>query len=189
VYTWGMNRPSWLEAEGTFHCDLCDQEVPLSRQGPHLSVHTRQAQARYEYPKGPKKPHEWKVCPVCGETKLIPVKNQTCSRRCSRLGELNPAWLGDDALASSARFRAHYYFGEMPELCEDCGQEPPKHRHHIDENTYNNDPSNITFLCVKCHRRRHRHPRPACERCGRACPRPTAKFCSRECWRLQKGGQ
>ncbi len=35
-----------------------------------------------------------------------------------------------------------------------CGSEA-KERHHIDRNTKNNDPTNIEFVCVPCHKARH----------------------------------
>jgi hypothetical protein len=40
--------------------------------------------------------------------------------------------------------------------CERCGLKEAKHRHHIDENTKNNDRENILFLCPGCHRKEHR---------------------------------
>ena len=36
-------------------------------------------------------------------------------------------------------------------LCERCGEEPAKDRHHIDGNTAHNARANLTFLCRRCH--------------------------------------
>ena len=39
----------------------------------------------------------------------------------------------------------------LPELCERCRSSKPHDRHHIDGNPRNNTPSNIAFLCRRCH--------------------------------------
>lgn len=40
--------------------------------------------------------------------------------------------------------------------CEACGaQDVRLHVHHIDEDPFNNTPSNLSTLCVGCHRRSH----------------------------------
>jgi hypothetical protein len=39
----------------------------------------------------------------------------------------------------------------LPDLCERCTLVPPRDRHHKDGNPRNNDPSNIAFLCRRCH--------------------------------------
>lgn len=54
--------------------------------------------------------------------------------------------------------------------CQDCGRvEPPLHAHHLDEDYFNNDPSNLTLLCSPCHGRRHRQvlPKRPCRICKR----------------------
>ena len=38
----------------------------------------------------------------------------------------------------------------LPEKCDECDS-PPLDRHHRDGNPQNNDPSNIAFLCRRCH--------------------------------------
>lgn len=48
---------------------------------------------------------------------------------------------------------------DMPKVCSSCGERPCEHcgrgpklvLHHIDENPRNNDPSNLTILCGRCH--------------------------------------
>jgi hypothetical protein len=58
-------------------------------------------------------------------------------------------YLGDAACIRTGRTRAEHMF-PVTEPCEGCGN-PKTERHHIDGNTLNNDRSNISFLCRKCH--------------------------------------
>lgn len=51
----------------------------------------------------------------------------------------------------AGRYKARKIYGTMPDLCEKCGNVPPVDRHHKDGNTFNNERSNIEFLCRKCH--------------------------------------
>lgn len=41
-------------------------------------------------------------------------------------------------------------------ICVDCNKIAMVEMHHIDNNTHNNDPENVVFLCHRCHLRRHR---------------------------------
>lgn len=70
-----------------------------------------------------------------------------------RCGERHHRWKGDDIEERSGRTRAERAFPVLGE-CADCGA-PALDRHHHDENTANNDPSNIVPLCRSCHVRRH----------------------------------
>jgi len=45
--------------------------------------------------------------------------------------------------------RAQAKFPEIG-VCEMC-PEPARDRHHIDGNTLNNEPGNVSFLCRRCH--------------------------------------
>ena len=36
-------------------------------------------------------------------------------------------------------------------ICESCNTNPAIDRHHVDNNTQNNERSNVQFLCRKCH--------------------------------------
>lgn len=66
-------------------------------------------------------------------------------------GAEHHAWKGDDVGSRSAHRRAELRFELQP--CEDCGNTKSE-RHHEDEDPTNNDPSNIKFLCRKCHMKR-----------------------------------
>ena len=65
-----------------------------------------------------------------------------------RLGADHHAWIGDKAKPKSGRSRALRRFPASP--CCVCGASKSD-RHHIDGNALNNEPSNISFLCRKCH--------------------------------------
>lgn len=66
-----------------------------------------------------------------------------------RKGPDNPAWKGDSVQEMAGRRRAQRLFPETGP-CTRCSA-PDSERHHVDGNTLNNDPSNIEFLCRKCH--------------------------------------
>lgn len=70
----------------------------------------------------------------------------------SKKGEKNHRWQGDDASEGAGRQRAQSIYPAEP--CEVCGNENG-HRHHKDRNPLNNNRSNIEFLCVSCHTKRH----------------------------------
>lgn len=65
--------------------------------------------------------------------------------------EEHPAYKGDAAKRGNHRARVRY-----PDLgaCQRCG-EPAELRHHVDEDTLNNEPENIEFLCRPCHVEHH----------------------------------
>lgn len=52
----------------------------------------------------------------------------------------------------SGRARARKLYPTLG-MCEFCGLVPAKDRHHKDENTSNNERSNIDFVCRSCHLR------------------------------------
>ena len=60
----------------------------------------------------------------------------------------NTNWMGDKATAHTGRRRAQEWFPLEP--CEVCGSDKSE-RHHKDDDTLNNDRSNIQFLCRKHH--------------------------------------
>ena len=62
-------------------------------------------------------------------------------------GQEHPRWLGDQITKQSGRSRALRWFPDGP--CEVCGS--PAERHHVDDNTANNDPANIRMLCRRHH--------------------------------------
>lgn len=75
-------------------------------------------------------------CPTCGGPKSYGA------RRCKNCPRV-------DVAANGHNFAKRWF--PMPELCEACEKVPPVDRHHRDGNSQNNDPSNIAFLCRRCH--------------------------------------
>lgn len=142
--------------ENSKKCPECDEIIsPISKMGPHISGHRRTQNAKYRYFNGDNKhPYELKSCEGCKKEDWIQTRQKFCSTRCSKMGELNPRWKGDEAKPSSARYRAHALF-EVFGKCSRCNEKEAKHRHHKDENTYNNILENIELLCASCHGREH----------------------------------
>lgn len=117
------------------------------------------------------RPTEEKTCSECGSAFSRAERRHsdeqwaarlTCGPRCQaararrlRQGPGNPSWAGDSPTSTSTRYtRAQKAIPEV-EPCEDCATEQRIHRHHKDKNTLNNDPTNIAFLCVRCHAALH----------------------------------
>lgn len=83
----------------------------------------------------------------------------------------------DLARVRAGRPEARRIFTEV-EPCGVCGEiKSNMHRHHRDENTHNNTPDNVVWLCAPCHRRGHtilpegiwnRAGLVACVSCGRS---------------------
>jgi len=106
------------------------------------------------------------VCASCGVTFLRQpafLRRRAvhyCSRACGvvgRRGQGSPLWKGEEAGKDAGRRRARTAFATQP--CAECGatvDQIPIHRHHVDGDTLNNDPSNIRFLCARHHQRTHR---------------------------------
>lgn len=65
-----------------------------------------------------------------------------------RFGAEHHGWKGNNITIASGRNRAERKFPSKP--CQMCGKRRAE-RHHVDENTANNDPANVVFLCRKCH--------------------------------------
>ena len=70
------------------------------------------------------------------------------SRRIKK-GDQHPNWKGDLASIKSGRSRALRKF--TAKSCEKCGRKDDLERHHVDGNTLNNNATNITILCPRCH--------------------------------------
>lgn len=66
-----------------------------------------------------------------------------------RRGPDHHCWAGDDISVKGGRARALRLYPEIGP-CASCGS-PRSERHHVDENTSNNNPDNILPLCRKCH--------------------------------------
>lgn len=73
---------------------------------------------------------------------------ESARRRASKLGDKNPNWKGDNAPRDAGHARARYLYPDRP--CEKCAAEKAE-RHHKDDNTLNNAPDNVQFLCRRCH--------------------------------------
>lgn len=67
-----------------------------------------------------------------------------------KIGNKNPNWKGDSIAEHSGRFRAQRAFKELG-MCSRCSKKKATDRHHKDGDTRNNNPSNIAFLCRRCH--------------------------------------
>lgn len=110
-------------------------------------------------------------CPDCGGPKYryasfcskCKSKGERNSRYGATLGEETRRKMREAALARPRKPRmrrstrpeagrefARRWFS-LPAVCRRCGQAPPRDRHHQDANPHNNDPSNIDFLCRRCH--------------------------------------
>lgn len=66
-----------------------------------------------------------------------------------RVGSKNHMWKGDQASRGSGHCRAIRLYPDIGP-CAKCGN-PKSERHHLDDNTLNNDPANIAILCRRCH--------------------------------------
>lgn len=66
-----------------------------------------------------------------------------------RTGAEHHSWLGDGVSERGGRTRALRTYPDIGS-CSKCGA-PKAERHHKDQNTANNDPSNIEILCRRCH--------------------------------------
>lgn len=114
-----------------------------------------------------RQPNTTITCAECGASKTlymrpsVPIRfcSKTCSNRWTsknrkwkpRAGPEHHAWMGDAVSRKGGRARAlHAFPATLP--CVDCGN-PKGERHHIDDNTANNAPDNVVFLCRACHMR------------------------------------
>lgn len=79
------------------------------------------------------------------------IKGQPCRfllGHQTKIGPKHPGWKGDNCKQHTGRARAIKKFSI--DLCEKCLKKAID-RHHKDENTKNNDRSNLLFLCRRCH--------------------------------------
>ena len=91
---------------------------------------------------------------------------------------------------STHRKKARRY---MREACDACGGTSHLQVHHLDQNTANNDPSNLTTLCASCHARWHwrngkraLRKRSVCVVCGQ--PEHGLGYCQKHRQRFRKYG-
>lgn len=144
----------------TWNCPECDAEIvePV-RRGPHLSACRRSLNAKYKYFNGDTKhPYEFKACLTCNTKSWIQKRNDYCSQRCSKLGNLNPSSQRDShhGLTKVEYVRAHELvrrargnaFG-----CAHCGTNVQRVYHwaNISGDYWNTE--DYINLCVPCHDR------------------------------------
>jgi hypothetical protein len=88
-------------------------------------------------------------CPDCGGWK---AKKAYRCRACSpRPLEAAQARWNPDAKSGTKRKRARAVVPELGVTCSRCGEAKPLERHHVDGDTGNNDMTNISVLCRRCH--------------------------------------
>ncbi len=91
---------------------------------------------------------------ACNGTHVVPRSDiHRAKISANMMGAKNHRWSGDQASQQAGRLRAYKKF--VPDLCARCGAADKLHRHHRDENTLNNDPKNVEFLCATCHQHQH----------------------------------
>lgn len=127
-----------------------------------------------------------KACPMCGN--LFRGGNgkksaKTCSEKCASDFMSAQRILSDEVTIQAARGRANRHKGDLCERCGSCAVGRALHAHHKDRNPYNNDPSNIETLCVRCHWDEHRRKPMPCAECGSVFQpkNKSSRFCSRHC--------
>jgi len=76
----------------------------------------------------------------------------------NRKRDKNANWKGNNATAKSASARAQRWFKDK-QPCVICRNKNSE-RHHIDKNTFNNDPQNIIWLCDLHHMQIHKKNKP-----------------------------
>jgi hypothetical protein len=90
-----------------------------------------------------------RYCPECRPKSLVGVpKAPEHIAKAKRFGPDHHAWKGDAASVRTGRTRAERMYPDV-KPCERCGERGE--RHHRDENTLNNAPANIAWLCRRCH--------------------------------------
>lgn len=94
-------------------------------------------------------------CRECGKPRRVQQNSFLC-HSCAKRGARNPNWKGTNILRSSGRHRNIKMYGALRAInpCSMCGAPPPTEMHHDDENTLNNEITNIVFLCRRCHMKR-----------------------------------
>lgn len=91
-----------------------------------------------------------------------------------RFGAAHHSWKGDAITRASGRGRAERLYPDIGP-CAKCGSLKSE-RHHLDDNTLNNDPLNIAILCRRCHMLSDGRipPKTNCKVAG--CTRPSDKL-------------
>lgn len=101
----------------------------------------------------PYKPLSFGLCAACYRYERRVGKKRPYGKKDGRAiaavrGPAHYAWKGDAARPETKRARAQRKYPIKD--CQECGREATE-RHHIDDDTGNNDPENIMILCRRCH--------------------------------------
>lgn len=128
----------------------------------------------------------YRLLEVTGDSLKIIAAVETLREARRRFDRMTPPELlagsprllpGDRVETSADKWRGYARARKIPrqESCDRCGTSGIIDRHHKDGNQLNNDPSNIAFLCRRCHK--HAHSRPdVAERCPKGHPRTPENF-------------
>lgn len=110
--------------------------------------------AKYRYLNGDtKNPYEFKACPQCGNDSWLQARLTFCSRRCSKMGSNNPAWVGDQVKYAGAHVRVYQARGPASnQVCELCGH-PAREWAQVHGTTGLDPYEEYRALCLSCHRR------------------------------------
>jgi hypothetical protein len=84
----------------------------------------------------------------CATTHAMRSPDRREIARAANTGPNHYGWQGDAVSPEAGRHRARRMYAAVS--CSKCGASPAE-RHHIDENTANNEPSNIAIVCRRCH--------------------------------------
>lgn len=141
-------------------CSRCGKLLRKTQFGPHKSGHVRQDNQKYVYLNGDNKhPYEEKSCKNCGETSLIQVRRDFCSRACSKQGEFNPHWNPDSDYKKYTRSQMTAFHQAVEKSrgsakehgCEHCGTQEIRMYHWANISGNYTDVYDYISLCVPCH--------------------------------------
>jgi len=123
------------------HCGFCDSCAPNRH---------RTIMGTNEYDKMIKKRS-------LEQSKRLSTEEYKKYYRDMNLGEKNPAWKGNNVNPKQARDRSRSHYPELRNVnvCERCGHDGRIEIHHIDEDIYNLNRTNLEALCSKCHQSEH----------------------------------
>lgn len=86
----------------------------------------------------------------CGPKKGYKQTPEHIAKR-KRCGPEHYAWKGDDVSRKGGWSRAERAFASDG-VCAECHEAGSViDRHHLDDNSFNNEPENVRLLCRKCH--------------------------------------
>lgn len=105
--------------------------------------------AKYLYPKGPKKPHEWIACRACGDRALVQAHGKGfCSVRCAQTGKNNSHWAGGEVGYVGAHARVYRARGPATSCVFGDHPGPYDWANLMGDLT---DPNDYAMMCRSCH--------------------------------------